>query len=264
MNDFYIYVYYDPTRNNEPFYIGRGRHFRLSSHLRLAKGHKKVQHPLVYRIRKILSLGVEPSIEKLFENLCYEESVEMEKVFISKFGRKDQRKGSLLNLTDGGEGCKNLSQESIQKIREKVSGDNSPVKGRKRTPDEIRRISEAQLGKYVPPEVGKKIGDKLRGRNLSVETRTKMSLSRTGRALSEETIAKIKNSLKGHKFPSSQREEAIRSKIRKTLSYIHICNIPLNEENYNSNRVSKKGILYSKAIKYISYDEMILFMENPS
>jgi len=44
--------------------------------------------------------------------------IEKEKEFISIYGRKDLKKGTLCNLTDGGEGIVNCSKESRLKISE--------------------------------------------------------------------------------------------------------------------------------------------------
>lgn len=56
---FYVYVYTDP-RNDQPFYVGKGRGNRAFDHLNDASESRKVA-----RIREIRAEGVEPQIEVL-------------------------------------------------------------------------------------------------------------------------------------------------------------------------------------------------------
>jgi hypothetical protein len=68
--------------------------------------------------------STEYKVEIMFEDLSWEEACEKEIEFISTYGRKDLGLGTLVNMTDGGEGNLNLSEESKQRRRDKVSKAN--------------------------------------------------------------------------------------------------------------------------------------------
>lgn len=112
MENYYIYIYFDPTKDLEPFYVGKGKGNRSSSHLT-----REDHHPFTYRLRKLASRGVEPIIER-FENLDEESAYELERSLVGEIGRKDLGKGPLLNLTDGGRsGGYVLSKKQIEARR---------------------------------------------------------------------------------------------------------------------------------------------------
>lgn len=113
----YTYLYFDPTRDNEPFYVGKGQGKRAFSHLK-----RTDHHPVTYRIQKIRKLGFEPIIE--LEYCDSEESAyALEHALVLEIGRKNIGTGPLLNLTDGGEGGKGMvmSPEQRKRIAEGTS-----------------------------------------------------------------------------------------------------------------------------------------------
>ena len=93
-------------------------------------------------------------VDILFENLTWEEACIKEKSLILEYGRRDLKKGALLNMTDGGEGQCNLAQESRDKISLANKGKTTWMKGKKHTEDAKKKNSEKHLGK-VPPNKGK-------------------------------------------------------------------------------------------------------------
>lgn len=80
---------------NEPFYIGIGSD----------KEYKRASTPKNRNIfwKRIVN-KTEFEVEILCDSLNWDEACIKEKEFISLYGRKDKNKGSLCNLTDGGEG----------------------------------------------------------------------------------------------------------------------------------------------------------------
>jgi hypothetical protein len=136
---FYVYVYCNPlksvnycyTENGigidfdyEPFYIGKGCNTRVLTHLKESKkyqeiiekeNHKYNKHK-INTINKIHREGKEVIIYKICENLDEEVAYLLERFFIKLIGRSDKNLGPLTNLTDGGEGVKNISEKSL-KIR---------------------------------------------------------------------------------------------------------------------------------------------------
>jgi hypothetical protein len=120
--------------------------------------------------------------------------VEME--LIAKFGRKDTRKGSLLNLTDGGEGVKGLiqSKETIQKRVQSIN--YGP-----RTEEVKIKISNTKRGNTVawnkgksgvqtytsrPREIVDKIASRNRGTKRTAEQKQRMSEAQKKRFMDPE------------------------------------------------------------------------------
>jgi len=76
----YVYVYVDP-RNNEPFYIGKGKGERLFSHLDEVSESSKVA-----RIAEIRNCGMEPQIDILRYGLSDSEATLVEAAAIDLMG----------------------------------------------------------------------------------------------------------------------------------------------------------------------------------
>lgn len=93
---YYIYQWVDP-RNNEVIYIGKGTNDRYKSN----SSRNKI---LLDKQKKINSMGLEVKKEIILEDLDENDAFEKEKEYIASIGRKDLGKGTLLNLTDGGDG----------------------------------------------------------------------------------------------------------------------------------------------------------------
>ena len=92
---------------NEPFYIGIGSDMtnkRANERARRSELWKKIVAKSDYEI------------EILFDDITYEEAKLKEIEFIKLYGRIDLNNGTLANLTDGGDGAINPSQESRLKM----------------------------------------------------------------------------------------------------------------------------------------------------
>lgn len=116
---FYVYVYKDPrpTKNLQTVYVGKGTGERMYAHWR-AKVHKnKGFGSFLALLRREQR---EPVIEQVatFEDEAAAFVEEMR--LIALYGRRDQKSGSLFNLTDGGEGFVGAirTEEWINNIRE--------------------------------------------------------------------------------------------------------------------------------------------------
>lgn len=114
---------------NEPFYIGIGDVE--------ARAYNKVSRSKLWK--NIAKVGYE--VEILFEGLTWEEACEKEKEFILLYGRRDLGTGTLVNLTDGGEGT--FGYRHTEKVKEKLrnlySGEKNRWFGKKR-PDHAERL----------------------------------------------------------------------------------------------------------------------------
>lgn len=93
-----IYAHKKPS--GEVFYIGIGNSRRPR-----IKGHR---NPMWKNIVNKLPFY---EVTVLKNNIGIEEAIELEKILISWYGRRDLGLGTLCNMTDGGDGVKNLSEE---------------------------------------------------------------------------------------------------------------------------------------------------------
>lgn len=105
----YVYRHIREDKN-EVFYIGigtddKGKYVRAKSKNR-NRYWKRIVDKTNYEI------------EILFDNISKEEAIEKEIEFIQLYGRRDQNNGTLCNLTDGGEGAVNMSEEGKSVLRE--------------------------------------------------------------------------------------------------------------------------------------------------
>ena len=171
---FYVYHYCDPE-SGTPFYVGKGKGRRAYVHLTACKRPKHCCYDAFFykKLRKMLSKGIEPTIEIIQRFSKSEEALKFEVSDIKRIGRRNLGLGPLTNLTDGGEGSLGyvISNETKQKI------------------------SNALLGRVISKETRQKMGDFQRGKKYSEETRRKMSEASRGRQHTKETRRKIGEAL---------------------------------------------------------------------
>lgn len=148
---YYTYIYRDPSRHNEEIYVGKGKNTRAFEHLK-----RRDVHPLTHRLQKLRREGVEPTIEIV---QCGDEDSAFfaERALIRLWGRKDRGEGTLLNLTDGGDGVsgvwlgRNHSEETKTKMSAARTGRRYPVLsaallGKSQTPQARQATSKAMKG----------------------------------------------------------------------------------------------------------------------
>lgn len=88
---------------NEVFYVGIGKD--------ISRAYSKLRS----RFWKIITDKTDYRVEILFDDIAtWEEACEKEKEFIKLYGRKDIGTGTLVNLTDGGDGS--INRISTKKI----------------------------------------------------------------------------------------------------------------------------------------------------
>ena len=192
----------DP-RNDEAFYVGKGVNGRMKVHLqgRGSHGNRKLQN----KILKILSLGLKPIGEKIFEHEDEWPCHANEMAAIAFYGMSN-----LCNLTNGGEGTSGrmLSNELRARLSASQSGAKGFWFGKKQSPEVIaKRVAattgskNGNFGKAMPQEVRDKISEKLKGKPLSPETVAKMIVVATGKPKSLKHRANISAARKGRKCP---------------------------------------------------------------
>lgn len=233
---YYVYVYLNPLKPGEfifndlkfkfePFYVGKGKGKRMYVHYneQFLKTDPNIHK--VNTIKKILSEGKTPLVIKKFYNLTEEESFDIEKKLIEIIGRSDLKKGTLVNLTNGGDGCsghvwqfgKKLTEETKNKISHTIKsqgkwkGDNNPsktkdhkeymsnlLKNRIYSNDTLEKMKLAKLGKKISDEHKESIRKSLLNRPCKDKTRSKISKSNSGKIRTSEmkmncSLSKIEN-----------------------------------------------------------------------
>jgi len=122
-----VYLHINPVKQ-EIFYVGIGLKKRPYCENNRNKYWKNTVNKYGYEVVII------------HDNLSWQEASLLEKEYIKQFGRRDLEEGTLVNMTDGGEGGYNMSRESIERGRLKRSG-------QKRTQECRNRLSLSHIGK---------------------------------------------------------------------------------------------------------------------
>lgn len=197
MRTYNSYVYrHIRIDTNEVFYVGigtNGGYYKKDFYRAFAKNNRNTHWKNI-----VSKTGY--SVEIIAEGLSWEDACKKEVEFISIYGRKDLNKGSLVNLTDGGDGVLNqIHSEKRRKIvsekmkkrvfsvehRQNLSSaliGNQRAKGRKLSHESIKKISAANKGK-----------SNFLGKKHTPETIEKMRKARTGYKQTEETKEKLRN-----------------------------------------------------------------------
>src|SRR6266404_7368193 len=249
----YTYVLTDP-RNDEVFYVGKGCKNRIHVHLRRAKLGNHRNQKLQNKILKIVSLGLLPTAEKIFEHEDETCCHWVEIFAIAFYGRQN-----LCNLTDGGDGTFNPDPETRNKrsdalkgkpksdthkanlraamatseyrdkhaaslIGTRPTGEKHPFYGKARPEETKAKMVAGRLGYHHSEETKAKLRAAFSGENgywfgqkRPTETRRKMSLAQLGKILSEKTKAKLSLIATG-RIHTEETKAKLRV-IRGTLEY---------------------------------------------
>jgi hypothetical protein len=153
LNNYYVYLYINPI-NNSIFYVGKGKDDRLLSQQRnyLFKTELKI-------IRKHKKT---PIVQKIKNNLSEIEAFKLEEKLIKLYGRKDLHKGTLCNLTNGGEGESGHIHSTEHKTKISIALKGHPV------------------SKNTRQKIGKANAKSLLGHKHTQTTKDKMSKIRLG------------------------------------------------------------------------------------
>lgn len=174
MNIYYVYAYV--REDQTPYYIGKGKGYRINV--------KNRTIPIPPKERRI----------KLSENLTEEEAFNLEMELIAKYGRIDLGTGVLRNMNDGGPGGR------------KPKGKIPWNKGKKEDPEVTKKRTASLKGVVRSEEYKRKMSEAKKGcigswngRKHSEETKKKISDFNIGRKrgpMSAEHKAKIAQALK--------------------------------------------------------------------
>ena len=171
--------------NNEPFYIGIGK---LPNHKRAYQKIKRNQ------FWQNIVAKTDYEVEILFDDISWEEAEKKEIEFINLYGRKDLNNGTLVNLTNGGDGS--LKRPHSEETKLKMS--KSRI-GKTKSEEWKRKISESHKGMKISEETRQKLIDSHKGKKLTLEQKRKIGEALKNRYFSPEHRAKISEALKNRK-----------------------------------------------------------------
>jgi hypothetical protein len=159
----YVYKHIRKDKN-EVFYIGIGKYKNRA----YSKSGRNTHWNNITK-------NIEYDVEIIEDNLSWNDACEREKYWIKYYGRRNLNEGTLVNMTDGGEG----------------------QFGRIVTDDMKKRLSEFNKGKFLSDEHKKKISNSSKSKLVTDETRKKLSLLSKGRVLTNEHRNRISKSMQG-------------------------------------------------------------------
>ncbi len=154
-NKYYVYLHVKLT-NGEPFYVGKGIGKRKSSKTDRNRWWNFIVNKHGY------------DIIILEENLSEEKAIEREIYWIDRIGKASENKGTLVNITNGGEGVSGYkhTDETKKRITETLLG-HKRNSGKILTEEHKKNISLSKKGQNAgrinSPESLKKTSDKLKG-----------------------------------------------------------------------------------------------------
>jgi predicted DNA-binding protein YlxM (UPF0122 family) len=138
-------VYFHRRKDtNEVFYVGIGKLCRPYQTNDRNKFWKRIVNKVGY------------NIEIIHTDLTWDEAIQYERKYIKQFGRRDMGLGTLVNMTDGGEGNQGqiFSEETRKKISISSRGRNSIL-----TDKQIIQVREDySTGDYSYKDLGNKYG----------------------------------------------------------------------------------------------------------
>lgn len=178
---FYVYEHRRAS-NGATFYVGKGSGRRAFV--------RSNRNPLWNKIAK--KHGFTVHIVK--EGLSEEDAFKLEAQIISEYGRLN-----LCNMSDGGEGISNPSDETREKMRVAKIGSPGFWLGKKRSEDTIRKMSENSKGEKSSRWGKRGVLCPVFGKKLTDEHRKKISEGNKGKKNSEEARKKISEAKRGHR-----------------------------------------------------------------
>lgn len=169
----FIYLHRNPI-NQEVYYIGQG----TLQNNKPTRAYSNKSRSIWWN--NYTEKYGSPIVEIILINIDKETADLMEIYYIRKYGRKDINEGSLVNLTDGGDGNGPRSMEYKKEHSIRMSGENHPMYGRKHSDEWNLNSSIAQIGRKLSDETKKKMSESRKGGKRNDETKKKMSIAQSG------------------------------------------------------------------------------------
>lgn len=233
----FVYIHRNPI-NDEVFYIGQGSNHRGRNERAYSKRSRSK-----WWNNYINKYGL-PIIEIIATNLSKEEADKLEIELIKLYGRKDINEGTLVNLTNGGDGSGKRSKEYCEELSLRMRGENHPMWGKKHNKTWIENNSKSHIGKKI-----------------SEETKRKMSESRKGQKRTEETKRKMSEALSGDKNPMYGRTGDKNPASKLNWNIVREIRELYKEGNTSIRKLAKKynvsNITIENVIKYRTWKENV-------
>ena len=176
---------------NEIFYVGIGKlDNRPYSKANRNKWWKNIVEKADYHV------------EIIQEDISWEDACDLECLLISLYGRRDLGTGSLVNLTEGGEGVVGqvMSEETKIKMSNSKKGKRPHNFGKKASEESRKKMSLAATGRRNSEESKEK--NRVASLNMSDETKRKISETLKAKVKTDEWIKKWKESISKGKLSS--------------------------------------------------------------
>jgi len=183
MNDYYVYMYLD--KDGCPRYIGKRRERR---YLPIDHLHDNTKNIVFQRFLKKYLTNIK--VHFLHENLTEQEAFAWEKYWIKYIGKRIDKTGTLLNLTDGGEGTAGIKQ--TQDWIDKRQTARALHNNFKHTEETKMKIRIARAKQIMPI-----------GRKISQATKDKIGRANHGKRQPQATINRLALERIGHKHPNT-------------------------------------------------------------
>jgi group I intron endonuclease len=237
-----MYIYITTNKINGKKYVGKCQRTVEKSEHYLGSGNL-----LKHSIKKY---GKDNFIKEILEkNLNLSNIQDRERYWIKILDTKFP-KG--YNLTDGGEGLLNPTDETRKRMSEKnkkLSGVNSPKYGKPVSEETKKKISEKLKNRYRSPETIEKHKQKMLGRITSKETKKKMSDSKKGKKHTPTQIEKRRQKLIGKPLSKEHKEKIGKSNKGKKVT----------EEQKEKSRNSNPKTTKIKQIDFITKELICIF-----
>jgi len=164
-------------------------------------------------------------IEILFDELTPEQAKLKEIEFISIYGRRNIKQGTLVNLTDGGDGGCGviISEQTRDKLRE-ISKTKKANLGKKLSKEWKENIRLSVLGRKFSKEHKSKIGEANKNRIHLQSTKEKHRQNNLGKIVSIETKLKMSQNSKTKKMVIQKSLDGLIIKIYDSISIASIEN----------------------------------------
>lgn len=265
------YVYKHTTKDtNVVFYIGIGsgkKYKRANSKCK----RNKYWHNIVNKHDFI--------VEIIKDDITWEEACKTEIELIKKYGRKDLNEGTLVNMTNGGDGRFGYiaSIETREKMKKSHIGKVNKLKGtpikeevKEKIKDSLKRYWEHNAKLPMTEETKNKIRESLIGRpgtfigkKHSEESIRKMKLNhgtgennvRYGSKHSEETIQKMRNSAKTRDNSVYKRKKSEEEKEKLRLAKIGDKNPRYGKKWGEEQKELRRRLILNQPIKKCPYCE---------
>lgn len=149
---------------NVPFYIGIGMDDKFKRAYETGKRRSEWWNRITAKTKY--------EVEILFENVPIEFAKEKEKEFIKIHGRIDLGTGTLINLTDGGDGCNGWKATEETLIKMRAASIHRPLPPQ--TPEVKAKRAESLRGQKRTEQQRRNISNSLKGRKQPIDSVKKM------------------------------------------------------------------------------------------